>query len=253
MRALIVEDEAMAARMLARTLTENFPDIEVVGITESVRSSVDWLRSHPADPPDIIFMDVELSDGDCFEIFRQVEVKSRIIMTTAYDTYAVKAFEAGSVDYLLKPMGLDALTRAVNRCRERQTVSGEVEKILKAIGDRVPEKPRYKSRWIVRVGDKIIPVDIGEVAYFLSEDKANSMVLADGGRFIVDFTMDTLEQQLDPELFFRISRGCIVSRHAVKSVTRHLNGRLKLNLFHEGDPGLLVSRSRVDDFLAWLE
>jgi len=118
MRTLIVEDEVMAGNMLARTLTENFRDIEVVGITESVRASVDWLNAHAADPPDIIFMDVELSDGDCFEIFRQVEVRSQIIMTTAYDTYAVKAFETGSIDYLLKPIGLDALTRAVNRCRE---------------------------------------------------------------------------------------------------------------------------------------
>ena len=201
MRTLIVEDEVMAGNMLARTLTENFPDIEVVGITESVRASVDWLNAHAADPPDIIFMDVELSDGDCFEIFRQVEVRSQIIMTTAYDTYAVKAFEAGSIDYLLKPIGLDALTRAVNRCRERRNSAGEVEQILKALGDRLPSKPRFKNRWVVRLGDKIIPVDIEDVAYFLSEDKSNSMVLSDGSRYIVDFTMDTLEQQLDPEQF----------------------------------------------------
>ena len=253
MRTLIVEDEVMAGNMLARTLTENFRDIEVVGITESVRATVDWLNAHAADPPDIIFMDVELSDGDCFEIFRQVEVRSQIIMTTAYDTYAVKAFETGSIDYLLKPIGLDALTRAVNRCRERQNAAGEVEQILKALGGRIPSKPRYKNRWVVRLGDKIIPVDIEDVAYFLSEDKSNSMMLSDGSRYIVDFTMDTLEHQLDPEKFFRISRGCIVARHAVKSVIRHFNGRLKLSAEPACDTELLVSRARVDDFLAWLE
>ena len=117
MKALIVEDEVMAANMLARTLTGNFPDIEVVGITDSVRGTVEWLGSHAS--PDVIFMDVELSDGECFEIFRHVQVKSQIIMTTAYDTYAVKAFETGSIDYLLKPIALEALTRVVTRCRER--------------------------------------------------------------------------------------------------------------------------------------
>lgn len=251
MKALIVEDEVLAAKRLARTLSENFPDIEVLGITDSVRGTVDWLGTH--DAPDVIFMDVELSDGDCFEIFRQVRIKSQIIMTTAYDAYAVKAFEAGSIDYLLKPIGLEALTRAVTRCRTR-VAGSDIEAVLKALSGRSGNQaPRYKRRWIVRLGDRIIPVDIDDVAYFISEDKANSMVLSDGSRYIVDFTMDTLEHQLDPEKFFRISRGCIVARHAVKSVIRHFNGRLKLSAEPACDTELLVSRARVDDFLTWLE
>ena len=251
MKALIVEDEVMAANMLARTLTGNFPDIEVVGITDSVRGTVEWLGSHAS--PDVIFMDVELSDGECFEIFRQVQVKSQIIMTTAYDTYAVKAFETGSIDYLLKPIALEALTRAVTRCRER-VADNDIEAVLKVLADKAGNRPpRYKSRWIVRLGDRIIPVDIADIAYFLSEDKSNSLVLADGGRYIIDFTMDMLEHQLDPEKFFRISRGCIVSRRAVKGVIRHFNGRLKLSVEPESSVELLVSRARVDDFLAWLE
>lgn len=250
MKVLIVEDEVMAAGMLARTLTENFPDVSIAAVTDSVRSTVDWLRSDPA--PDVIFMDVELSDGECFEIFRQVEVKSKVVMTTAYDTYAVKAFETGSIDYLLKPVSLDALSRAVNRCRERSGGSG-VEEILKAIGNAEAGKNRYKRRWVVRIGDRIIPVEVGEIAYFLSEDKSNSIVLLDGSRYIIDSTMDMLDHQLDPEEFFRISRGCIVSRHAVRSVIRHLNGRLKLTVEPKSEAELLVSRARVDDFLAWLE
>ena len=234
MKALIVEDEVLAAKRLARTLSENFPDIEVLGITDSVRGTVDWLGTH--DAPDVIFMDVELSDGDCFEIFRQVRIKSQIIMTTAYDAYAVKAFEAGSIDYLLKPIGLEALTRAVTRCRTR-VAGSDIEAVLKALSGRSGNQaPRYKRRWIVRLGDRIIPVDIDDVAYFISEDKANSMVLSDGSRYIV-----------------RISRGCIVARHAVKSVIRHFNGRLKLSAEPACDTELLVSRARVDDFLAWLE
>lgn len=128
----------MAANMLARTLTENFPDVEVLGITDSVRSTVEWLGSHPS--PDVIFMDVELSDGECFEIFRQTQVKSHIIMTTAYDTYAVKAFEAGSIDYLLKPISLKALTRAVTRCRAR-AADNDIEAVLKVLADKAGNRP----------------------------------------------------------------------------------------------------------------
>ena len=138
MKALIVEDEVMAANMLARTLTGNFPDIEVVGITDSVRGTVEWLGSHAS--PDVIFMDVELSDGECFEIFRQTQVKSQIIMTTAYDTYAVKAFETGSIDYLLKPIALEALTRAVTRCRER-VADNDIEAVLKVLADKAGNRP----------------------------------------------------------------------------------------------------------------
>ena len=250
MKALIVEDEVMASNRLARTLQENFPDVEVAGITDSVSSTVEWLETNPA--PDIIFMDVELADGDCFEIFRQTSVTSKIVMTTAYDTYAIRAFEAGSVDYLLKPISLEALTRAVRRCRERQD-GGDIAAVLKALGGKSESKPVYKRRWLVRLGDKIVPVDTSDVAYFYSEDKSNCLVVADGSRYVVDFTMDTLEHQLDPEQFFRISRGCIVARTAVKSVTRHLNGRLKLTVIPACDVELLVSRARVDDFLAWLE
>ncbi len=250
MKVLIVEDEVMAGNMLARTLSENFPDVEIVALTDSVRTTVSWLRSNPS--PDVIFMDVALSDGDCFEIFRQVEVKSKVVMTTAYDTYAVKAFETGSIDYLLKPVSLDALKRAVSRCRERSGGAG-VEEVLKALGDISAGKQQYKRRWVVRLGDKIIPVDVGAIAYFCSEDKSNCMVLSDGSRYIIDFTMDMLEHQLNPEEFFRISRGCIVARHAVKSVVRHLNGRLKLTVEPKSGTDLLVSRARVDDFLSWLE
>ena len=250
MRVLIIEDEAMAASMLSKMISEYFPELEIVGVTESVSASLDWLNVNPS--PDIIFMDVELSDGNCFEIFRHAQIKSQIIMTTAYDMYAVQAFEAGSIDYLLKPISPKALSRAVNRCKER-VEKGSLEAAIKALEHIYSDKAQYKNRWIVKVGDKIIPVDVSEIAYFISEDKCNSLIVFDSSRYIVDVTMDSLEHQLDPEQFFRISRGCIVSRAAVKSVTRHFNGRLKLSVRPEADTELLVSRARVDDFLGWLE
>ncbi len=246
MKALIVEDEPMASARLARTITENFGDVQVTGITESVRSTVEWLKANPA--PDIVFMDVELTDGDCFEIFRQVEFRSKIIMTTAYDTYAIKAFEAGSIDYLLKPISLEALTRAISRCRERQDRQ-DVSKLLEAIA--APK--HYKTRFVVHVGDNIIPVESGEVACFYSSAKSNFLVTYKGKRYLIDSTMDSLVSCLDPDAFFRISRGCIVARHAIERVSRHLNGRLKITVEPPLDEELFVSRARVDDFLAWLE
>lgn len=250
MTALIVEDEAMARAQLVKLLSNNFPDIEVVGQTDSICSTLDYLENKPE--PDVIFMDVELSDGDCFEIFRHKQISSAVIMTTAYDSYAVKAFEAGSVDYLMKPINLRDLERAVKRCRER--VKGgplDVDKIIKAISGAQPKT--YRERTIVRVGDKLIPIKYTDVAYFVSEEKSNYMILSNSSKYIIDSSLDALEEELNPEVFFRIGRGGIVSRTAINSVERYYNGRLKLYLQPRPEEDMFVSRSRVDDFLQWLD
>lgn len=259
MTALIVEDEAMARAQLARNISSAFPDIEVVGMTDSVRSTVDWLGANPA--PDIIFMDVELSDGECFEIFRLTKVTSQVVMTTAYDSYAIKAFETGSIDYLLKPYDMSALQRAVGRCRERLGLrqGTDVQKLLAALGTAVasgtaasPGKS-YRERMVVRIGEQIIPVEMADAACFYSEGKSNFLMTFSGQKYVIDSTMDTLEGELDPTRFFRVSRGCIVARKAVKSVTRQLGSRLRLAMEPEPPVEMTVSRARADDFLAWLE
>jgi DNA-binding LytR/AlgR family response regulator len=257
MKALIVEDERMAQAQLSRLLAANFPDIEVAAATDSVRSTVDYLATAP--PIDLIFMDVELADGECFEIFRQISVRAQVIMTTAYDTYAVKAFEAGSIDYLLKPISVDALRRAVGRCRERvaQRAAGsaapslDVEALLAAVAGRTQK--RYKERFVVTVGERIIPVQAADIAGFFSEEKANYLFTDRGERYLVDSTLDALEGDLDPAAFFRISRGAIVARRAVRSVSRHFSGRLRLDLQPAPPFEPTVSRARVEDFLKWLE
>lgn len=250
MKALIVEDEAMARAQLVKLLTNNFQNIEVVGQTDSICGTVEYLGANPE--PDIIFMDVELADGECFEIFRLKKISSSVVMTTAYDSYAIKAFEAGSVDYLLKPIRVSDLERAVARCKERKSTGQmDVEAILKAIAP--AREKHYRERSIVKLGDKIIPVKMVDVAYFISEEKSNYMVLHDNSRYIIDSALDALEADLDPDMFFRIGRGGIVNRNAVESVARHFNGRLKLNLRPRPDEEMFVSRSRVDDFLEWLE
>lgn len=245
----------MAQATLARTLKTNFPDLEIVGTAQSVRESVAWLKENK---PDIIFMDVELSDGKCFEIFRKVEVTSKVIMTTAYDSYAVKAFEVNSIDYLLKPVELNSLQRAIARCRQDE-VSNDVNKILGALTSR-PEH-QWKERFLVQLNDRIVPVKTADVAYFFSEDKDNHVVTTDGTFYVIDGTLDSIMAELDPEEFFKISRSCIVAKDVVESVTKLIGGRLRIsvsssvrsNAMRRPEPDLTVSRARTDDFLEWLE
>ena len=247
MDVLIVEDETMAQVNLARVLTRHFPDVRIVGTTGSVRDTVLWLRT-PGNNADVIFMDVELSDGDCFEIFRQIDVTARVIMTTAYDNYAVRAFEVNSIDYLLKPIELQALKRAVERCRIRGN-GIDTDVLLNAI-----RRPReYKQRFIVRFNDRIVPVQASDIAYFYSEEKNTYLVTNDNNRYIMDQSLEVLSDELDPERFFRIARSCITAMPAIVSIVKYMGNRLKITARPSHEFKMVVSRSRVDDFLKWLE
>lgn len=256
MKAFLIEDEAMARNQLARTLTENFPDIEIAGYAASVREAVQWLRTGR---PDIIFMDVELSDGQCFEIFKQTEVHGHVVMTTAYDHYAVKAFETGSIDYLLKPIELSALQRAVERCRQSTVNTMDVDRLLQALSAGPQQTAPWKERYLVHFNDRIVPVKTADIACFFSEAKDNHVVTRDGTIYVVDASLDTIAGELDPGQFFRISRSCIIAKDAVESVTKLFGGRLQISMpdrlrtRRSDGPDLTVSRARVDDFLAWLE
>lgn len=194
-------------------------------------------------------MDVELSDGDCFEIFRRTRVKAPVIMTTAYDSYAIKAFEAGSVDYLLKPLDSAAVRRAVGRCLERRSVV-DAQKLLSMMEEK---HKNWLEQSTVRCGDRIIPIYMKEIAYFFSDDKANFIMTNKAQKYIIDSTLDSIAKEVDPAQFFRISRGAIVSRVAVRTAVKALNGKLKVELEPEPPFGFTVSRSRAGDFLQWLE
>lgn len=251
MKVLIVEDEIMAQKSLTRVLTQNFPDMEIIGYTSSVKGTVEWLKT-PGNVADIIFMDVELADGECFEIFRQVEIKAKVIMTTAYDSYALKAFEAGSIDYLLKPIDQSSLKRAVARCR----MSGgqiDVASLLKAVGSQTEPKKEYKERYIVRFNDRIVPLLTANIAYVYSEEKTNYLVTFDDQHYIIDSSLDVICDELNPDSFFRISRSCIVSMKAINSIIKQQGGRLRIVASPQPSFEMTVSRSRVDDFLSWLE
>ena len=244
MKALIIEDEARAREHMKRLLAANFPEVEVVGAVGSVKDSVDWLGSHPA--PDVIFMDVELSDGSSFEIFARMEIPSPVVMTTAYDQYAVQAFEVHAVDYLLKPIGLPELSRAIARVAAGE-VSRPSSETVRAIA--------RKEKFLIRLNDRIVPVRTADIAYFYSEDKNSYLVTLTGSSYVLDESLDSLAAGVEPSAFFRISRSCIISEQVIDSISRLVGGRLRITLRSE-IPALTdftVSRARVDAFLDWLQ
>jgi DNA-binding LytR/AlgR family response regulator len=247
MKALIIEDELRARKHMITLLEQNFPQVEVVGAVGSVKESIQWLSTNEA--PDVIFMDVELSDGRSFEIFTQIELPCPVIMTTAYDQYAVQAFEVNAVDYLLKPIGLTELRRAISRVESGQAAKPAAETVRRML-DQV-----RKEKFLIRMNNRIVPVRTSDIAYFYSEAKNSFIVTTSGASYVMDESLDTLAESLDPSAFFRISRSCIISEGVIDSVSRLMGGRLQVTL-RRGFPELTdftVSRARVDDFLAWLE
>lgn len=250
MRVLIIEDEIMAQNSLIHVLSQNFPELKVVGTATSVKGAVSWLKD-PSNSADIIFMDVELADGVCFEIFRQIDVKAKVIMTTAYDSYALKAFEAGSVDYILKPIELADLKRAVGRCVAKKE-GFDYEALAKALGVKETKK-EYKEKYIVRFNDRIVPLQTANIAFIYSEEKNNYLTTFDGERYIIDSSLDVISDELNPDSFFRISRSCIVNTKAILSIIKQAGGRLLIKSNPPASFEMTVSRSRVEDFLDWLE
>lgn len=252
MNVLIIEDELVAQQALVRSLTTNFDDIRIVGVLDSVDKSVSWLENCQS-YPDVIFMDVELSDGKCFDIFERTKINCPVIIVTAYNNYAIKAFEVNSIDYLLKPVSVADLARALERCRNRQIKSAEnidIEALRAAISS---EARRYKQRYLLRYNDKIVMVETANIAYFYSEDGCTYLMTLTGDKYLMDNSLDTISKELNPANFFRISRSCIVSDKAVGNVAKRLGNRIKLTLKPASDIDSFVSRSKTADFLTWLE
>ncbi len=242
MKALIIEDEALARQHMQKVLAEHFPQVEVVGTAGSVKDTVEWLSKNSAD---VIFMDVELSDGTCFDILSQVDVDASIIMTTAYDQYAVNAFKINAVDYLLKPIAVEDISRALSR--------------VEYGADSAPAEPQHsatpREKFLIRLNDRIVPVKVSEIAYFFSESKNSYIVTNNNTAYVLDDSLDAIYERLDPAVFFRISRSCIISEGAIDSVSKLLGGRLRISLKRgiEANTDLTVSRARVDGFMSWLE
>ncbi|MBO9595828.1 MAG: response regulator transcription factor [Niabella sp.] len=252
MKVLIIEDEELAVKKLEKTLMAVDPSIEVTGVADSITSAVDWLESHQ--DPDLILMDIELSDGQSFEIFNLTAVKVPVIFTTSYDEFALKAFKVNSVDYLLKPVQKDELKKALEKFRQnfsKRDAPLGFEHLVKELQQKLQVK-EYRKRFLVKSGSRLVSVDIDEIAYFYSDGRLIFFKTKDQRKFIVDYTMEDLERMLNPDQYFRISRSFFISIGCIEKIDDYFGNRLILQLTPAVDKEALVSRERVADFKVWM-
>ena len=251
MNVIIIEDEKPSARRLNRMLQSL--GLKVVAMLHSVQESLEWFKKNKH--PDLIFLDIQLSDGLSFEIFENIEIKSAIIFTTAYDEYALQAFKLNSIDYLLKPIDAEELEKAVlkykERIPERKNVSLDFEDIKKLLIN--PLEREYKKRFTVRIGQHLKMINIDAIECFYSENKGTYIHTNDNRGYLIDSSLEELEKELEPQTFFRVSRKFYVNINAIKDIISYTNSRLQIKLNSYNDQEVIVSRERVRDFKDWIE
>ncbi|MBD2755124.1 LytR/AlgR family response regulator transcription factor [Spirosoma validum] len=275
MTILIIEDEEPTARKLQRLLADVMPTAHVVGMTVSVEESVDWLRTNPR--PDLIFMDIELADGQSFDIFNRVAVASPVVFTTAYDDFAIKAFKVNSIDYLLKPVKEADLRQALDKLQQLKNVLADsaptnvtaleasLSNLLQQLQQAAPATTTpaipalrplphatFRDRFLIKQGQRLFSVSTEEVAYFFSRNKLSFLKTRDEHEWLVDYTMDELSQMLDPRRFFRLNRQVIAELRAVDKVHLYFNGKLKINLRPAFEEEVVVSREKAGELKGWL-
>lgn len=249
MNAIIIEDEKLSAEHLSNLLKRIDPTIGVIATFDSVKKSVDAFQK--GIKADVLFVDVHLADGLSFDIFSKISIDTPVIFTTAFDEYAIKAFKLNSVDYLLKPIGADDLKLSLHKLHKlsnRQQVT-IIENLTNAYQSL---HKQYKSRFMVKMGDNIVSIKTEDVFHFIAEDGVTMMV-TNGKRYAVDYTLDQLEGLVSPNLFFRINRKVLISMNAIQKVGSYFNSRLKIDSEILKDELAIVSRERVSDFKAWLD
>jgi DNA-binding LytR/AlgR family response regulator len=248
MKALIIEDESPAARRLQKMIRNVRNDVEILEVIDSVENGIKWLSEN--DKPDVIFSDIQLADGRSFEIYSQVQVTCPIIFTTAYDEYAIKAFELNSVGYLLKPFSEDDLSKAIAKVEEAPEDSNEIKinEILSQLGI----EKKYKSRFLIHKGDSLIPISTEDIAYIYTHDKLVVLVNKENQHYYLNQRMDELEHQLDPKNFFRLNRQYISSFGAIEKVANHFNGKLRVYLKPTTEE-VMISRIKAGAFKSWLD
>lgn len=251
MKTIIIEDEKPAARRLDRLLTKL--NVEVSTMLHSVEESVQWFENN--EHPDLIFLDIQLSDGLSFEIFDQVHVESAVIFTTAYDEYALQAFKLNSIDYLLKPIDGEELALALNKYKGLRSSPQHVTLDLKEIRKLMTgsKDKEYKKRFTIRVGQHLRIVNVEEVECFYSENKGTYVVTSDGRNYLMETTLENLESDLEPTVFFRVSRKFFVNINFIKDIVSYTNSRLQIKLNRFNDQDIIVSRERVQEFKSWLQ
>lgn len=254
MRVVIIEDEIPAAEKLERYLQKYDPTIEVIARLNSVKDSVAWLTTNQ-DAADLLFMDIQLIDGLSFQIFQQVPVRKPVIFTTAFNEFALDAFKVNSIDYLLKPLtftDLSASLKKLEALREQlKPLSDQTERIQQAFSNLKPKE--YKNRFMVKLGEHIRSITIDQISLFYADGRDVYLVTNRNRKFIIDYTLEALEDILEPKLFFRLNRTFILHINSIKDVLVYSNSRLKITLHQEFDREIIVSREKVGDFKSWFD
>ncbi len=250
MKIIIIEDEKPAARLLQRKVEKL--GLQITTLLHSVEESIHWFRNNQH--PDLIFLDIQLSDGLSFEIFENIEINSAVIFTTAYDEYALRAFKLNSIDYLLKPIDEEELETAVNKFKARNSnapnLSLDFEMIKKMLVN--PIDRTFKKRFTIKMGQQLKMINIDEVECFFSENKGTYLHTFENRNYLLDGTLEQLEAELDPQNFFRVSRKFIIPMKGIKEIQLHSNSRLKVILTSYKDDEVIVSREKVTDFKNWI-
>ena len=251
MTTIIIEDEKPAARLLQRKLEKL--NIEVGVMLHSVEESIEWFLKN--EHPDLIFLDIQLSDGLSFEIFEEIDVKSAVILTTAYDEYALKAFKLNSIDYLLKPIDEDELEVSISKFKTRlpkpeRKMQLDFEQIKQMFQN--PFDKNFKTRFTVKIGQHLKVISTDEIECFFSENKGTYIHTFDDRNYLIENTLEVLEQELDPSAFYRISRKFIIPLKSVKEIVMYSNSRLKLILPSYKQDEVIVSREKVQEFKNWI-
>ncbi|MTI32617.1 LytR/AlgR family response regulator transcription factor [Xanthovirga aplysinae] len=254
MNILIIEDEQLAANRLEKIIQKLDRSVEVLQKIESVERAVQWFKHNSA--PDLAFFDIQLADGLSFEIFDKIEVKCPIIFTTAFDEYALKAFKVNSIDYLLKPIDPEELGKAMEKYKAlfaKNQPSQKVPNLHKLEKALEMLNPNTKSRFVVKTGERIQSIQVEQILYFVSREKATFIYAKDDRKYLIDYSLEQVEKMVDKKRFFRINRKYIIAIDAIQDIISYSNSRLKLNLIDHEDNDIIVSREKVSDFKLWLD
>ncbi|MBB4802345.1 two-component system LytT family response regulator [Flavobacterium nitrogenifigens] len=250
MKILIVEDESINASRLKRLLEELEPNCEIAGIIDTVVDTVAWLNSNPT--PDLITMDIRLADGLSFAIFEEVNITCPVIFTTAYDEYAIRAFKVNSIDYLMKPIEKNELEHALTKFKslnKNETSYTNITGILKEL----IQKPVFRMRFLVTYRDGYKSVDVSDIDFIYSEFKTSNLFLKSGTIISIPQTMEELEQELDPNIFFRANRQFFIRAESIKSIANYFNAKLKIQLKLDPEREVIISREKTPLFKQWMD
>jgi DNA-binding LytR/AlgR family response regulator len=252
MKVLVIEDEPLAAAQLAALLAQIKPGTEIAGVCDTIESAVKWFTTNPQ--PDLAFFDIQLGDGLSLEIFNRVDIKMPVIFTTAYDQYALQAFKVNSIDYLLKPIDREELATALRKF-ENLKVNFTTQLPTELIHELITSssKQSFKKRFLVRIGTHLRAINISEVLYFYSFQKGTFLKATDGRNYLLDQTLEVIEQLIDPEQFFRINRKYLVGIDSITDMHAYSNSRLKIKVKNQEEDDFLVAREKVKAFKDWLE